>query len=124
MFRKDFVWGAAASSYQIEGAAFEDGKGKSIWDVFTAQKGKIWGNHTGETACDHYHRFKEDVALMKKLGLTAYRFSLSWTRILPEGTDAVNQQGVDFYNAGSAGINHRRTGIQIKPPGLEGGAVS
>lgn len=99
MFRKDFVWGAATSSYQIEGATSEDGKGVSIWDVFAAQEGNVLGNHTGKIACDHYHRFREDVALMKKLGLKAYRFSLSWPRILPEGIGKVNQKGIAFYNA-------------------------
>lgn len=97
-FRKDFMWGAATSSYQIEGAAKEDGKGKDIWDVFTNQPGKIYGGHTGEVACDHYHRFREDVAIMKEMGLKAYRFSINWSRVLPEGTGKVNEKGIAFYS--------------------------
>ena len=98
-FKKDFAWGAATASYQIEGAWNEDGKGLNIWDDFTHQGGKIDDNSTGDIACDHYHKFKEDVKLMSELGLKAYRFSLSWSRILPEGTGRVNQKGIDFYNA-------------------------
>ena len=97
-FRDDFVWGAATSSYQIEGAAFEDGKGLNIWDVYTHQAGKTYEGHTGDVACDHYHRYQEDVGLMKEIGLNAYRFSLNWARILPEGTGRVNQAGLDFYD--------------------------
>lgn len=97
-FKKDFVWGAATASYQVEGAAFEDGKGLNIWDVFCEQEGKIFGGHTGEVACDQYHRYKEDVQLMKEMGLKAYRFSIDWARILPEGTGRVNQAGIDYYN--------------------------
>jgi len=97
MFKKDFVWGAAASSYQIEGAAFEDGKGLSIWDTFCKKPGVIFEGHTGDVACDHYHRYKEDVALMKEMGLKAYRLSLSWPRIIPDGTGAVNEKGIRFY---------------------------
>ena len=95
-FQKDFAWGAATSSYQIEGAAYEDGKGLHIWDVFCREKGKVFGGDTGDVACDHYHRFKEDVAIMKEMGLKAYRFSLSWPRILPEGTGKVNEAGNRF----------------------------
>src|SRR5256885_110249 len=73
-FPKDFVWGAATASYQIEGAATEDGKGPSVWDVFCKKKGAVFEGHTGDVACDHYHRYKEDVALMKALGITSYRF--------------------------------------------------
>lgn len=98
MFDRNFVWGAATSAYQIEGAAFEDGKGASIWDVFTHRDGKIFENHNGDVACDHYHRYKEDIAVMKALGLKAYRFSICWPRIFPEGTGRVNQKGVEFYN--------------------------
>lgn len=98
-FRKDFVWGVAASAYQTEGAADIDGKGLNIWDVFAKEKnGKIYGNHTGGTAVDFYHRYKEDIALMKELGVKAYRFSINWTRILPDGIGRVNEKGVDFYN--------------------------
>lgn len=96
--KKDFIYGVAMASYQIEGGYNEDGKGESIWDVFTHQKGNIRHNDTGDVACDHYHRYKEDVALMAELGVDAYRFSLSWTRIIPDGTGEVNQKGIDFYN--------------------------
>lgn len=98
-FRRDFIWGAAASSYQIEGAPAEDGKGPSVWDEFCRIPGKTFQNQTGDIACDHYHRFREDVALMKRLGLKAYRFSVSWPRILPEGTGKVNEAGFRFYEA-------------------------
>lgn len=98
-FRKDFVWGAATASYQIEGAFDEDGKGRNIWDEFTHTEGKITDKSTGDIACDHYHRYKEDVKLMAELGIKAYRFSVSWSRILPDGTGEVNQKGIDFYNA-------------------------
>ena len=97
-FPKDFVWGAATAAYQIEGAAAEDGKGPSVWDVFCKKKGAIYEGNTGDVACDHYHRYKEDVALMKALGISSYRFSISWPRVLPEGTGALNQKGLDFYN--------------------------
>ncbi len=97
-FGEDFVWGAATSSYQIEGAAREDGKGLHIWDVFCQEKGRVFGGHTGDVACDNYHRFREDVAIMKEMGLKAYRFSLSWARILPDGTGRVNEAGIHFYN--------------------------
>ena len=97
-FPKDFVWGAATSAYQIEGAWNEDGKGKSIWDTFSHTPGKIANNENGDIAVDHYHRLKDDVRLMAELGLKAYRFSTSWTRILPEGTGRVNQKGLAFYD--------------------------
>ena len=97
-FPKDFVWGAATASYQVEGAANEDGKGPSVWDVFCKKKGAVFEGHTGDVACDHYHRYKEDVALMKALGVKSYRFSVSWPRVLPEGTGAVNAKGLDFYS--------------------------
>ena len=98
-FRKDFIWGAATASYQIEGAAFEDGKGPSVWDRFSHEPGKVLEGHTGDVACDHYHRFREDVQLMKAMGVKNYRFSLSWPRLLPQGVGEVNEQGVVFYNA-------------------------
>ncbi|MCB1139180.1 MAG: beta-glucosidase [Leptospiraceae bacterium] len=95
----DFTWGAATAAYQIEGAHDADGKGPSIWDDFSV-RGKIRKKQTGNVACDHYHRMKEDVALMKHLGLQAYRFSVSWPRVLPDGTASggINQAGLDFYN--------------------------
>lgn len=97
-FRDDFVWGAASSAYQIEGAVFEDGKGRHIWDVFTGEKGRIREGHTGKIACDHYHRYQEDVRLMKEAGLKAYRFSIDWSRVMPEGRGAVNEKGLAFYD--------------------------
>ena len=97
-FQQDFVWGAATASYQVEGAAYEDGKGLSIWDVFCKEPGKIYQGQTGDTACDQYHLYKEDISLMKKMGIRAYRFSISWARIQPDGTGPVNPLGVAYYN--------------------------
>ena len=97
-FRKDFMWGAATASFQIEGAWNEDGKSPSIWDEFCHRGGKIEDNSTGDIACDHYHRYKEDVKLMAELGLKAYRFSIAWTRILPDGTGKINEKGLEFYS--------------------------
>lgn len=97
-FPKQFIWGAATASYQIEGASQEDGKGESIWDRFTHTPGKILNDDTGDVANDHYHRYVEDVALMKEIGLKAYRFSTGWPRILPQGRGVVNQAGLDFYS--------------------------
>jgi beta-glucosidase len=97
-FPPGFVWGFAASAYQIEGAAAEDGRGRSIWDTFCETPGAIAHGHTGLEACDHYHRFREDVALMAGIGAGAYRFSISWPRIQPEGIGAGNERGLDFYD--------------------------
>ncbi len=97
-FPKGFIWGASTAAAQIEGAAAEDGRGASIWDAFAATPGKIKGSSTPAVAADHYHRYKEDVGLMKRLGLDAYRFSASWSRVIPEGTGAVNEKGLDFYS--------------------------
>ncbi len=97
-FPKNFIWGVAASAYQIEGAAREDGKGESIWDRFTRWEGHVLNNDNGDIACDHYHRYKEDAALFKKLGIPCYGFTVAWTRILPQGSGAVNQKGLDFYS--------------------------
>lgn len=97
-FPRDFLWGTATSSYQIEGAVREDGRGPSIWDTFAATPGKIVGGDTGEVAIDHYHRMAEDVALMASMHIGAYRFSIAWPRILPNGTGAVNAAGLDFYD--------------------------
>src|SRR3954463_1889274 len=97
-FPKNFAWGAAAASYQIEGAAHEDGKGDSVWDMFVRKKGTIYKGHTGDVACDHYHRYPEDVALWKQIGIKAYRLSVSWPRILPTGTGHINEAGVGFYD--------------------------
>ena len=95
--KQPFVWGAATSSYQIEGAYQEDGKGLNIWDIYVREQGKIYDGHTGDVACDHYHRFREDVALMKEIGLQGYRFSINWARIIPNGIGAVNSEGIRFY---------------------------
>jgi beta-glucosidase len=97
-FPADFVWGVATASFQVEGAHREDGKGPSTWDVFTRRPGKIKNGDTADRACDHYHLYKEDVALMKYLGVQAYRFSISWPRIQPEGEGAVNPKGIAFYD--------------------------
>lgn len=97
-FPKSFLFGAATAAYQIEGAWNEDGKGQSIWDAFAHIPGKIDNGDTGDVACDHYHRMKEDVARMKELHLECYRLSVAWTRILPEGTGKVNEAGVKFYS--------------------------
>lgn len=97
-FPKDFTWGAATAAYQIEGAVNEDGRGPSTWDTFCKQPGRIVNNDTGEKACDHYHLYKEDVQLMKKIGLKAYRFSIAWPRIFPEGEGKINRKGIDFYD--------------------------
>ena len=97
-FPADFLWGTATSSYQIEGAWQEGGKGESIWDRFAHTPGNVLGGHSGDVACDHYHRWHQDIALMKSMGLQAYRFSVAWPRILPQGTGDVNQEGLDFYS--------------------------
>jgi beta-glucosidase len=97
-FPKEFVWGAATASYQVEGATEEDGRGSSVWDMFCRKPGAVWRGQTGEPACDHYRRYAQDVALMKEIGLQAYRFSISWPRVIPEGTGAVNAAGLEFYD--------------------------
>lgn len=97
-FPRDFLWGTATASYQVEGAAHEDGRGPSIWDQFAAIPGNVEQGDTGEVANDHYHRYREDVALIKSLGLGAYRFSISWSRVLPQGVGTLNQAGLDFYD--------------------------
>lgn len=104
-FRSDFAWGAATAAYQIEGAAFEDGKGPSIWDDHCHDfrrdetgRQNVQGGDTGDVACDFYHLYREDVARMKEIGLKAYRFSISWARVLPDGTGKVNEKGLDYYS--------------------------
>ncbi|MEO5704757.1 MAG: GH1 family beta-glucosidase [Candidatus Limnocylindrales bacterium] len=97
-FPKDFSWGFAASAYQIEGAAAEDGRGSSIWDTFARVPGAIADGQNGDVACDHYHRFLDDIALMAGLGARAYRFSVSWPRVQPDGNGAANERGLDFYD--------------------------
>jgi beta-glucosidase len=98
IYPRDFLWGAATSAYQIEGATREDGRGSSIWDQFAATPGRTYQGETGDIAIEHYHRMEQDVALMADLGLSAYRFSIAWPRILPDGTGAINQAGIDFYD--------------------------
>jgi len=95
-FEKNFIFGLAASSYQIEGAATEDGRSPSIWDTFCKTPGKVYKGHTGDVACDHYHRYKEDVKILKEIGVNAYRFSISWSRIFPE-YGKYNPKGMEFY---------------------------
>lgn len=97
-FRKDFVWGTATSAYQIEGAVHEGGKGLNVWDEFCHTPGRVRNGETADVSTDHYHRFREDIAIMKEMGCKAYRFSVSWARILPEGTGTVNEEGVQFYS--------------------------
>ena len=97
-FGKDFRWGTATAAFQIEGAVADDGRGPSIWDTFTKQKGKIKNGHHADIACDFYNQYESDLDLVKKLGFKEFRFSLSWSRILPEGTGKINQKGIDFYN--------------------------
>lgn len=97
-FPEDFNWGVATSSYQIEGAAFIDGRGESIWDRFCATPGKVVNSENGNVACDHYHRYPEDIALMKEMGVDSYRFSISWPRLFPMGDHVREQRGFDFYS--------------------------
>ena len=96
-FPPGFLWGAATSSYQIEGATRADGRGVSIWDTFCSMPGKVLGGHSGEPACQHYFRYAEDVGIMRELGLDSYRFSLAWPRLMPDGRGKLNGQGLDFY---------------------------
>ena len=93
MFDDKFVWGVASSAYQVEGTDPDDGRGKTVWDTFTEQ-GRIFQNQNAYTSCDHMHHYKDDYALMKNLGIKAYRFSLNWARILPEGTGRVNEKAI------------------------------
>jgi beta-glucosidase len=96
--RHNFVWGVATAAYQIEGAAREDGRGPSIWDTFSHTPGKTLGGDTGDVACDHYHRYRDDVNLIASLGVDAYRFSIAWPRVQPQGFGAWNNKGLDFYD--------------------------
>ncbi|MBM7489631.1 beta-glucosidase [Micromonospora luteifusca] len=106
-FPDNFGWGAATSAYQIEGAAKEDGRGESVWDTFSRVPGRIRNGDTGDVAADHYHRYAEDLDLMRDLGLRSYRFSISWPRIQPDGTGAPNQRGLDFYRRLLDGLHER-----------------
>src|SRR5437762_3140547 len=96
-FPAGFLWGAATAAYQIEGSPLADGAGASIWHRFSHTPGRTTNGDTGDIACDHYHRCADDVALMRALGLQAYRFSISWSRVMPEGKGRINQLGLDFY---------------------------
>lgn len=98
LFGVDFEWGVSTAAFQIEGAHNEDGKGESIWDAFTAKKGKILNGHKADVACDFYNNYKADIDLVKQLNIPNFRFSISWSRILPTGTDTINQAGIDYYN--------------------------
>jgi beta-glucosidase len=106
-FPEGFLWGTATASYQIEGAVHEDGRGTSIWDTFSRTPGKVYRGDTGDVACDHYHRLEEDLDLMADLGLQAYRFSIAWPRIQPEGSGPANQKGLDFYRRLVEGLRVR-----------------
>ncbi len=97
-FPKDFKWGAASAAYQIEGAYNEDGKGLNIWDVYSKKAGVVAHGETGDIACDHYRRFLDDITLMKRIGIKYYRFSINWTRLIPDGVGEINEKGVEFYN--------------------------
>ena len=97
-FPDGFLWGAATASYQIEGAAREGGRGLSVWDTFSHTEGKVAKGHTGDVACDHYHRVEDDVAMMADLGLQTYRFSIAWSRVIPEGRGKPNAEGIEFYH--------------------------
>ncbi|MGI8909921.1 MAG: GH1 family beta-glucosidase [Rubrobacteraceae bacterium] len=106
-FPEDFLWGTATASYQVEGAVNEDGRGASIWDTFSHTPGKVYRGDTGDIACDQYHRLEEDLDLMADLGLKAYRFSVAWPRIQPEGSGPANQKGLDFYRRLVDGLRER-----------------
>ena len=96
IFSKDFVWGVASSAYQIEGSEPDDGRGKNVWDIFVEQ-GKVFEHQNAEVTCDHMHHYREDYALMRNLGIQAYRFSINWARLIPEGIGEVNQKAVKLY---------------------------
>ena len=98
-FRPDFIWGAAAAAFQIEGASSKDGRGDSVWDMFCREPGAVRDGSDGAAACDHYHRYPEDIAIMSDLGIKAYRLSVAWPRILPEGRGKLNKKGLDFYDS-------------------------
>jgi beta-glucosidase len=97
-FPGDFTFGVATASFQIEGATREDGRKPSIWDAFSNMPGRVFGGHNGDVACDHYHRLEEDLDLVKAMGVSAYRFSIAWPRIIPDGVGRVNEKGLDFYD--------------------------
>ncbi len=96
-FPQNFIWGTATASYQVEGAVHEDGRGPSIWDTFSHTPGKTFQNQTADVADDFYHRYKQDIALMQRLGVKGFRFSIAWPRVFPQGTGTPNPKGLDFY---------------------------
>ncbi|MCL6706504.1 GH1 family beta-glucosidase [Pseudomonas sp. R2.Fl] len=106
-FPGDFVFGVATASFQIEGATREDGRKPSIWDAFCNMPGRVYGRHNGDVACDHYHRWEQDLDMMKEMGVSAYRFSIAWPRIIPEGTGRINETGLDFYDRLVDGLKAR-----------------
>ena len=111
-----FRWGVATAAYQIEGAAAEDGRGPSVWDTFSHTPGRVRDGHTGDVACDHYHRWPEDVALMRDLGVDSYRFSIAWPRVQPAGSGPVNAKGLDFYDRLVDGHRPGRDPLPLGPP--------
>ena len=113
-FPKNFVWGVAAAAYQIEGAAKADGRGESVWDMFCRKPGAVWSGHSGAEACDHYHRSKADVALMKSLGAHAYRLSVAWPRVIPTGTGKVNAKELATGAETSVAIDDLTTFLKLK----------
>ncbi len=125
-FRPDFLWGTATAAYQIEGSPEADGKGPSIWDTFAHTPGRIADGSTGDIACDHYVRWPDDVALMADLGVNAYRFSVSWPRVVPTGEGAVEARGLDFYERLVDGLleqrdRPRRHALPLGPAPAAGG---
>ncbi|HCL66540.1 MAG TPA: beta-glucosidase [Rhizobium sp.] len=106
-FPGDFVFGVATASYQIEGASKADGRKPSIWDAFSNMPGRVYGRHNGDVACDHYHRWEADLDLIKEMGVSAYRFSIAWPRIIPDGTGRINEKGLDFYDKLIDGLKDR-----------------
>ena len=106
-FPEGFLWGTATAAYQVEGGVDEDGRGRSIWDTFSHTPGKVYRGDTGDIACDQYHRIEEDLDLIADLGLQAYRFSVAWPRIQPEGSGPTNQKGLDYYRRLVEGLGQR-----------------
>src|SRR5579862_1886035 len=106
-FPAGFAWGASTAAYQIEGAVHEDGRGTSIWDTFSHTPGRVRGGDTGDIACDFYHRYADDLDLLSAIGMNAFRFSIAWPRVQPNGRGAVNQPGIDFYRTLVEALNAR-----------------